>query len=242
MRTMGQSDNIYDQIRELLGEFHGGLAVLEQQIDIDVQMEYYDCNQSITNEKEPIDILQAQELLFLHDTATAIKKQLLARLANIATIESYRLIEKFVRKGDKDLHDWAVLALQENKLLLESSLLDENKILISTGLGGKGLKLRYFTVLTTLTGRHFSDFERKLVKNELYAILGKCQAEPETIHFDRELCRIVSVIPLKVPIQKLFDNLIVDCNVFGDFLNPDFLITNVRILSGRQIRAMMKLG
>ncbi len=48
-----------------------------------------------------------------------------------------------------------MLAFQENKMLLESSLLDENQILISTGLGGKGMKLRYFTVMQTFDRKGF---------------------------------------------------------------------------------------
>jgi hypothetical protein len=124
-------------------------------------------------------------------------------------------------------------------MLLESSLLDENQILISTGLGGKGLKLRYFTVLQTLTGKVFSDYEKKLVKSEMRFNLRKNHGELESIHFNRELCRVLTVIPLQIPIQPLFDRVIGECNLYGNFLDPECLITNVKILSGRQIRNLM---
>jgi hypothetical protein len=56
------------------------------------------------------------------------------------------------------LKDWAALSLQESRMTLESSLLDENQVIISTGLGGKAKKLRYFAVIAAKRRENFSEF------------------------------------------------------------------------------------
>jgi hypothetical protein len=63
--------------------------------------------------------------------------------------------------------------------------------------------------------------------------------ELESIHFNGELCRILSVIPLQIPIQPLFEKVIEECNLYGNFIDHECLITNVKILSGKQIRSLM---
>ena len=237
---MNEKDNIYDKIRELLGQIPGSLTVLEQQIDADVQLEYYHCAKTMEADFDSEKVLRAKDDLFMREMPVEGKKKLLIQLAAIGNIEAFRTLEKFAHNHENGLTDWATLALQENRLLLESKLLDENQVLISSGLGGKGLKIRYFTVLMTRTGRNFSDFEQKLVTSEIQFALKNCWSELETIYFDRELCTIISLIPLQVPIQGLFDNILDECNQYGDFLNPDCMITNVKILSGNQIRKLIK--
>lgn len=239
---MEHTDNIYDKIQEILGEIPGNVSVQQQQIDVDVQLAYYHLAQTVDKEVDAGSVLNEKELLFNAQVNDEKKKILLTRLANIATIESFRTLEKYARVANNDMHDWALLAMQENKLILESNLLDENKILISTGLGGRGMKLRYFTALTTRNGLKFTPFEKRLINSELRYHLNQCHAETESVRFDLELCRIVSVIPLNVSIHNLFDRFISECNLFGDFITPDYLITNVRILTVRQIRALIRPG
>jgi hypothetical protein len=237
-----RADNIYDKIREFLGTIPGNLAVLEQQIDTDVQLEYHHLAEKEADHVDPARVQQIRKDLFKPELSVTKKKKLLVQLAKVGSIESYRTLEDFFITAGTELKDWVTLALQENKMLLESNLLDENQVLISTGLGGKGLKLRYFTVLLTATGHEFNGYQKKMVESEMQLTLKKCSGEMESIHFDKELCSIISVIPLQIPIQSLFDKFIEECNQYGNFLNTECLITNVKILTGRQIRTMMRKG
>jgi hypothetical protein len=237
---MAQPDNIYDKIQELLGDIPGNLTILEQQIDADVQMEYYNYAKNIDDGFDPDEVLKNRETIFRQDLTIDDKKHLLVQLANIDRIEAYQTLEKYMHGSPDQLKDWATLAWQECRLLLESKLLDKSQVLISTGLGGKGLKLRYFTILLTANGRPYSAFEQKIVSDEISFSIKKSKGELEYIRFDKELCTILSIIPLQVPVEGLFDELIRECNQYGDFLNPDFIITNVRVLSNAQIRKMIR--
>jgi hypothetical protein len=236
---MTNNENIYDKIREFLGTISGNVAVMEHQIDADIQMEYNHLAEQDLDISNPEEILRKKDTLSNPGYSIEYKKKYLVELAKIGTVESHRILENYISLPDKELKEWAMLAFQENKMLLESSLLDENQVLISTGLGGKGLKLRYFTVLQTASGNVFSEYEKKLVRSELKYSLKSNLGELESIHFNGELCRILSVIPLQIPIQPLFEKVIEECNLYGNFIDHECLITNVKILSGKQIRSLM---
>ena len=236
---MRESDNIYDKIQELLGDMPGNLTVLEDQIDADIQMEYFNYTRVFDKNQSRDEVLKKRDSIFGNDMAVEEKKKLMVQLANIDSIEAYRTLEKY-QGADHTLKDWAKLALQESRLLLESKLLDESQVLISTGLGGKGLKLRYFTVLLLKNGKVYSGFERKIITSELKFSIKKSGGELEEVRFNREFCMILSVIPLNIPVQVLFDNLIHECNQYGEFLNPDYIITNVRVFSCSLLRKMLR--
>jgi hypothetical protein len=237
---MEQYDNIYDKIQELLGNIPGNVSILEQQIDADVQMEYYNYARKIEDGFNREEVLRKRETIFNHDLTLDDKKHMLAQLGNIDSIEAYRTIEKYVKDSNNYMRDWATLALQECRLLLESKLLDKSQVLISTGLGGKGLKLRYFAVLLSLSGRSFTDFEKRIIHDEVSFAIKKSKGEPEQICFDEELCTVLCIIPLQVPVQQLFDTLINECNQYGGFVNPEYIITNVKILPNDQIRKIIR--
>lgn len=238
--AMAQHDNIYDKIQELLGDIPGNLSILEQQIDADVQMEYYNYAKNIDEHFDPEEVLRNRETIFRHDLTIDDKKHLLVQLANIDSIEAYRTLEKYILASGDQLRDWATLALQECKLLIESKLLDKSQVLISTGLGGKGLKLRYFTVLLKASGRAYNTFEQKIVTDEIQFFIKKSKGELEHIRFDKEICTILSIIPLQIPVQALFDDLVSECNQYGSFLNADYMITNVRIFTNTEIRKLIR--
>jgi hypothetical protein len=236
---MGETNNIFDKIQEILGEAPGNLTVLEDQIDADIQMEYFNYNRDLDENVTIEDVLKNKDCIFGNDMAVEDKKKFLVQLANIDSIEAYRTLEKY-QGADEALNDWAKLALQASRLLIESKLMDKNQVLISTGLGGKGLKLRYFTVLLLRNRKVFASFERKIITSELKFSLRKSGGELEQVRFNREFCLILSVIPLQIAVHDLFGDLINECNQYGDFLNPDCIITNVRIFTCSQLRKMLR--
>lgn len=235
---LARYENIYDKIQELLGVIPGSVSILEQQIDSDLQMEYYNHAEKLKKKFDTEYVLKNRDSVFEEDQSVEDKKDMMVKLASIDSIEAYRTLEKCTGTMSDHLKDWAILALQENRLLLESKLLDQNRILISTGLGGKGLKLRYFAVLVSSSGQSFSDFDRKIILNEIRFAIKKSGGELEDIQFDEELCTVLSIIPLQVAVQKLYDDIIQECNHFGDFIKKDYIITNVKVIPNGEIRQL----
>jgi hypothetical protein len=237
---MIENENIYDKIQELLGNVKGQLSILEDQIDLDVQMEYYNCSKKVSSESKPDDIIKIKDAIFQADLPFEDQKNLLVRLAAIDDIKAYRILEKYVKEPHPGLREWAYLALQESRMLIESKILDENQILISTGLGGKGLKLRYFTALISSDKCPFTSLQQKIIREEVEFFLEESGGELEDISFDKEICSLISIIPLKIPVQTLFNRVIKECNILGDFIRPDFVINNVKILTSREIRVCIR--
>jgi hypothetical protein len=232
-------ENIYGRLQEMLERLNGNYNILEDQINIDIQMEYFEYSKKIKKKIDIITVLNSRDDLFSIDVALTDKKQLLSKLATIDNVDAFRSIEKYKSDPDPELKDWATLALQESRLLLESNLLDQNQVFISTGMGGRGNKLRYFVVFITKENKPFEDFSRKIFQSEVNYIFKKYDAEVETLNFSSKYATIKTLIPIPIQLNELFEDVVAECNQMGDFLETNFIITNVKELSNEEIEEVL---
>ena len=233
-------ENLYHKIQEALGNLTGTFNVLEEQIDIDVQLEYFE---SSKDTKKTIDFeatLNDREDLFSDSLSVDQKKSLLVKLASIDRVEAYRALERYKLNPDPELKEWASLAMHESRMLLESTLLDENQVFISTGLGGKGQKLRYFIVFLAKDDFVFGELEKKVITNEMNFVFEKYSAEIEEIKFSNTLSTVKAIIPIQVQLNEMFEQSIENCNMFGDFLQMNFIVTNVKELTFEEIDNVLR--
>jgi hypothetical protein len=233
---MEEHENLYAKIQEILGGAKGNLKVLEQQIDMDLQVEYYECSVKLKKEVEDKWAIENAKYLNEPGYSEQVKKEILARLASIEKVECYRYIEKFLQTAEKNLRDWAVLALNESRMLLESRILDESQVFISTGLGGKEEKLRYFVALLSRSNLDLDASQEMVIKNEFDYILKKFNGEVEEHHSSEYMATILLLIPMHLSLTEVIQEAIKECNKYGDFLNEDFIITNVKTLSFKEIK------
>jgi hypothetical protein len=235
-----ENENIYDKIKEILGTIPMNFNILEEKIDIDLQMEYFEFSKNVKKDLNQEEILKNKEDLFNMALPEKLRMTRFTELASLDNVEAYRTIERYLRSPLSSLRQWAILALQESRMLLESRLLDENQVFISTGLGGKGSKLRYFVVLLLKPGKEFSELNKKIVRNELEIMLNKHQGEIEQLSFTGKFATLMVIIPLHVPVQQIFRESVNECNLYGDFLKPNFIITNVKELSKGEIDEFLR--
>jgi hypothetical protein len=234
-----RNQNIYDLLNGYLDIREGGINVLEEQINSEIQLEYFEYAKTEGRVKPTEEVFLLKDLIFDKKTSIDHTKDILVQLAAIDDIEAYRTLEKYLLAPHSELYEWAYLALHQNRLLLESKLLEENKVLITTGLGGKGLKLRYFIVFFTNDGSSLSSLQQKIIKSELEYSLSKNEAEVEDLIFEEGFASVLSMVPIRVPVQQLFDKVIKECNQFGDFLFSDYVITNVKVLSIGEVKELL---
>jgi hypothetical protein len=235
------SDNIYDRILEMFGKIPENFSILEEQIDIKIQLSYFEWSKKIKQNsslKKGFDELK--ELLLKNALSLEERKDILVQLANTENVEAFRLLEKYISIAEAEIKDWAALALQECRMTLESSLLDENQVIISTGLGGKGKKLRYFAVIASREKNQFSPLQKKLLGKELDFTLKKHDGEIEKIEFEETYCTILVIVPINISIKELISIAIGECNQIGDFVDPKFILTNVKVFSHEEIQASWK--
>lgn len=234
------NENIYDKIQELFGNIPNSFNILEEQIDIDLQMEYFEFSKK--NKQEPGDDAMGQLIRDISnaDLPIEVRKKYFVQLASMENVEAYRAIEKYLGEPEEALKDWATLALQESRMLLESRLLDTNQVFISTGLGGRGYKLRYFVVFISEGLVDLNKTQKRVIRAELKEILEKSRSEVEEIDFEGPYSSFYAYIPLNVSINDLFDKVIAECNFYGDFLKQNFIITNVKALTYKEIDDFIK--
>jgi hypothetical protein len=113
-------------------------------------------------------------------------------------------------------------------------------VFISTGLGGKDEKLRYFVVLMTRSRVNLTASQKMVIKNEFEFILNKFDAVLEEADFSDYLATITLLLPMNHSLKSVFKEAIDECNRYGNFLNDDFIVTNVRILSFGEIKAFLE--
>ena len=230
-------DNIYKKIQEAISTLPENFSILEEQIDVELQMEYFNYGRDLKAGFTDEVIFQHMTDLFDGNIPVEEKKNLLVLLASQEKVEAFRAIEKYAAKPDPELREWSILALQESRMVLQSSLLDEQQVYISTGLGGKGLKLRYFVVFIGNNDVvEYSPIQQKLIKNELEFALKNNNGLLEEITFDDNLAISVLLLPVKSDIQSVFSNLINECNQYGDFIRQDIIITNVKRMRVDEVR------
>jgi hypothetical protein len=237
---MEEHENLYEKIREILGGSTGNLKVLEQKIDMDLQMEYYDCSIRIRGERDEEWALEHMQYLEESGYSEDVKKEILTRLASIEKVECYRAIESFLQSSTEPMRSWAILALNESRMMLESKILDENQVFISTGLGGKDEKLRYFVVLMTRTRVDLTKSQQMVISNEFESILKKYDAILEEVNFSGYLATLLLLLPMNHSLKSVFKEAIDECNRYGNFLNDDFIVTNVRVLSIGEIEDFLE--
>jgi hypothetical protein len=226
----------FEQIQQFFQNFKGDINIINEKIDIALQMEYFEMSKTIKNDQDTSEWGQLIDLLFEPEINNFTKKKLLVQLAAIDDVGAYRSIEKYSKNADDELKHWSLLALQESRMLLQSKLLDQSQIFISTGLGGKENKLRYFFAFFTRNSEPFTDFQQNIIQKEFNYIFPKQESEIEEIHFFSEVVTVLSLVPVNIPVQDVFKSALQECNQYGDFIKENCIITNVRVMNLDEIR------
>ena len=238
-----ESKNSYNEINDFLQNLPKNFSILQEEIDIEIQVEYFEKAKSIKQNKSNHTDLLAIKIAELNITESTDeeKKNILIILASIDDVKAYRAIENFVSSTSNPiLKSWATLAMQESRMMMESSLLDENQVFISTGLGGKGQKLRYFIVGFLNEDVEFSPTQKELLSKEFEYALQQKDSEIENIEFKQKYALITALIPLKQPIKDMLKSAIDECVNLGMDLSEHFMVTNVKKLDIKEIDSFIK--
>jgi len=228
-------DNILKHIRDVLGNQPSNFNILEHQVDVTIQMEYFEYSRNHKVEMSYEDLIAYEPNLYFPETSYSKIRSSLVGLASIDRPEAYRIIERYYSKAPPELKDWAAMALQESRMLLESRLLDEHQVFISTGLGGKDGKLRYFVVLFSTSEDEFTSTQRNVIKSEFELSLKNCQGKVEKFEFCSSYATMMALVPLNIAVKEPFLMAINECNSLGEFIKSSFLVTNVKPLTREEI-------
>ena len=241
---MNKPEKKIENIKQLLAMAGSNLSVLEEEVDIKVQKEYFTIAGLLSQNSADYPDLAKQyqehiQDLFDEGVDPEVKKKMLIVLATIDDVGVYRTIENF-SKQNTPLQKWAIIALQQSRMLLQSTLLDDPGIFISTGLGGHGLLLRYFCVFFYRVPGQLQSFQQNTLKNETESAIQSAHGEIESVDFRDDFATMLMLLPLQTDLQPLFSGIIEECNQYGNFLHENMIITNVKKLSDTEIYQLLR--
>lgn len=119
--------------------------------------------------------------------------------------------------------------------MLESELSEEKQIYISTGLGGKGQKLRFYLLLQANENKPFLDYQRNVIEREFAFAMQNADCEIERLTVHETYADLLVLMPIRTEIKRLIETIIGECNQYGDFLSKAFTVTNVKELNNEEI-------
>jgi hypothetical protein len=238
----GQEDifkRFYESFRSMEGHFH----ILERRVPVEQQMAYFKYSDRIRREwtgMEEDDYSGYVAGLWNSELSKDEKKRILSILASSKQVRAYRLLEQYVQDPDPQLVNWAYMALMESRIMLESELSGEKQIYISTGLGGRGEKLRFYVLILSAGGNLFLDYQREVIEKEFGYSLPQNDCEIERLTVGDRYVELVFLIPVQTDIRKILEDVIRECNLYGNFLSEIFTVTNVKELDQEEINQIVE--
>ena len=237
---MKEEGDVFKRFRDSFSKMDGHFHILEQRVSVELQMEYFKYSEQVRKERakpdlNDMDYTAFRESLSNPESTTDYKKYILSMLATSREVKAYRMLEDYVQHPDEDVSNWAYMALMESRISLESELSDEKQIYISTGLGGKGEKLRFYVLMLSRDRKPFLEYQRKVIEREFAYFLPKADCEIERLTIGEQYVELVFLIPVRADIKLTLDKVINECNQYGDFLSDIFTITNVKELTQQEV-------
>jgi hypothetical protein len=235
--------NIFDNFDKFLRDTDGDCRILEHQVPIETQMEYFVYSQRLREllpEDSEMAFDQFASVLFDSAGALSQKKTILSALAVSKEVRAYRMLQEYVQNPDKELKDWAQMALMESRVILESELTDERQVYISSGLGGKGNKMRFYILLLSATGKQLVDYQQQVIEREFAFASQKEDCEIEELTIKTNYIELMLLAPIQKNIKRFIEKIVTECNQYGDFIANTITITNVKKLSGKEIAQIIK--
>ena len=211
-------------------------SLMEDAIDLSIQQEYFNLSETIDFDNiDYKEVFKESSKLFSENIPVEMKKKTLILLAHFGTAESYKILETYLKSSERPLRDWALLSLKECRMFLESALLEEEGGFISTGLGGKGNKLRYYFIVSSKESLPFSETHRNTIEREFETISKKYNSEIEEINFKINYAMIRILIPIDVAVGDVIEEGISECNKMEEFLFFHYYVTNVKQPTNEEI-------
>ncbi len=236
---MEKSDENFKKMLESIPE---NFEILQEGIDIETLKEYSGYSHSFDkgklSEKDTINLGRA---LFDKKLPIEARKKILVLLAHLGTIEACRQIEKYGNSPDNDLKQWTLLSLQECRMFLEGSIMDESMGYISSGLGGLDNRMRYYFLVLPLIGASLTQIQKDVIKSEFEIICKGLNSVIENIDFSDTFVGFTVFVPLDVAVGTLIDSGINKCNELGKFVFEYYYVGNTNIPDQKEIEEIIEI-
>jgi len=236
-------ENYINQIFSNLMNMGQNFHVLENQVPIEQQIEYFNYTFNVRKRAGDLNDGDYEQLMIEMENPYCTndeKKRILALLSTSKDVKIFRFIEQYSKEPDKGLENWANMCLMESRIMMESELSGTHQAYISTGLGGKGDKLRFYVLLLATDAIPFLDYQRDIIKSEFAYILEQYDCEAERIKIKENYVELIMLAPIFADFRHVLEKAVKECNVYGNFLSDYVTVTNAKILGKSTVNKILE--
>ena len=238
-----QEQDLLAHLRQTLDQ-HGLdiLHFLEDFVPVNEQTEYFQYTERLRRDDPPFERTEEVTRLFSPDASIEEKKRSLALLASIPDVEAYRAIETYHSSPQEpELQNWASMSLVSSRIVLNAELSGQPQLYISSGLGGRDKKLRFFALFTAENEAiPFTPLQRDIIEREFDFQLKHAGVAVEKFEIRDNYFTALLLFPFSCDIRATLKAAVVECNNYGNFIDGSFLVTNIKELSEEDITKIMK--
>ena len=231
--AMKIDNNPLRDLQNSLEKAKGNLQVLETNVPVEKQMEYFRFSEQIRiKDLDDEEIDNQIKTLTLPEVPAHEIKYILVVLASSGNVKAYRAIEAY-----NEIHSdyWSAMALLQAKITLQTQFSDEKQIFISSGLGGKGDLIRFYAFFKSTDKKYFSDYQRKLIEEEMAFCIERYNGIMEEIDIKENYFTILFLLQFQANVKEMLEEAVAECNQYGNFINKGFIITNMKTFSDEEI-------
>lgn len=213
------------------------IRIMEVSIPIEIQHDFLARSSELREKQSDSVEIDIETIIeeFPQKTDIEIRKTDIVKLAFSGSVKAFRFLEKEC-ENDCELIDYFRFGHQLCKIILENSLGETSTSFVSSGLGGKGEKMRYFaTIFPNDSTATFNAFQKKIVSSEFTTQIEKFDGEIEKIELNDDYISIVILLSIHEPLDDIIRSTIENCNEFGDYIFKGFMATNISIPSEEEI-------
>ncbi|MDR2805175.1 MAG: hypothetical protein LBB85_05955 [Dysgonamonadaceae bacterium] len=234
---MENDRDVFNEFQQALRGVKGNLHVLEASVPVEKQMEYFNYSEKVREYCKDETVEEQINILHSDEASLEETKYAMTFLAISGDVKAYRALEKYSENPkNKVLSDWAVMSLLQARITLDTEFSDEKQIFIATGLGGEGNKLRFYAFFKAEGLRPFSEYQRDLIKKEIPFYIHRYQGEVEEIQIEDTYFSVAFLIDFQVDLRVMLLNAVEECNEYGNFIQTNFIVTNVKKFDQEDIR------
>lgn len=240
---MKNNDDIFREFQQSLEGIKGHFHVLETSVPVERQVEYFHFSEEVKKSFNEKSIESQIVVLNALNTTPSEKKYAMTYLAISGDVKAYRALEAYSQhieaepeSVDVEIKDWTKMSLLQAKITLESEFSDEKQVFISTGLGGKGDNLRFYSLFKSNNLVPFSSYQKELIEKEIPFFIREYSGEVEELIISENYFTVVFLISIKVNIKNMLEDALNECNQYGDFISRSFIITNVKKYTDDEIQ------
>ena len=239
---MTNREEVFNQFGDSLQNIGERFHILEHRVPVEQQLAYFSYSYRLRRRKRALkdsDYNKYMEKLASVASPKEEKKKILSTLGASSEIRAYRLLEQYVQDADEELANWATMALMESRIMIESELSGERQIYISTGLGGKAGKMRFYVLIPAVKMASFKMYQREVIEKEFNWLFPKNDCEIERLTIRDNYVELVVLLPMSTHIRQIMEIVVTECNIYGNFLSDTLTITNVKELTQDEVNEVL---